>query len=90
MKACGSPAENGVLEEGHAHLADLIREPSPSDRWNKGDQKSSPSLQFHLWFLDPKPHAVKLLLAMLSTHLEDDHLRRTEANTRGYVYERVC
>lgn len=37
-------------------------------------------LQLHLWFLDPKPHAVKLLLAMLFNPLEDDDLRRIEPN----------
>ena len=37
-------------------------------------------LQLHLWFLDPKPHAVKLLLAMLFNPLEGDDLRRLEPN----------
>ena len=30
--------KTGVLGEGNAHLADLIRELNPSDPWNKGNQ----------------------------------------------------
>ena len=90
MKACGSSAKNGVLEEGHAHWADPIRELSPSDPWTKEIRTTVLPLRFHLWFLDPKPQAVKLLLAMLFSQLEDDNLRRIEANTLGHLYEHVC